>query len=381
MTQWITAGLAVDFLVVYLMPSLTATAPPSPVPTQNPVAVAEKLPDIGLDSFSGPVSYAQAVEKAAPAVVNIYTVKHQTDTPVPFADDPFFQSYFGDTLRQLRAPDGTSLGSGVIVGNEGYVLTNNHLVEGADEIQVLLQDARRVSASIVGTDPETDLAVLKIILPDLPTVMIREAADLRVGDVVMAIGNPFGVGQTVTLGIVSATGRNRLGLSTFEDFIQTDAAINPGNSGGALIDATGRLVGINTAIFSRAGGSEGIGFAIPAHLVVKVMSAIVTSGYVPRGWLGAEIGPLPTIVSNDPQLPRTGGILVGNVVPSGPAARAGVVTGDVITHINGTPVSNPHLAVNLVVDTTPGETIYLTLFRSGELHSLQAVVTERPRSS
>jgi serine protease DegS len=248
---------------------------------------------------TSPVSYATAVEAAAPAVVNIFTTKVVTQRVQPLFDDPLLQHFFGDRLAVPRKRLETSLGSGVVVSPQGYILTNHHVIVDADEILLAFPDGRTATATLVGSDPDTDLAILKVSLSGLPAITLGRSADLRVGDVVLAIGNPYGVGQTVTQGIVSAVGRTQLGINSIEDFIQTDAAINPGNSGGALVDAYGRLVGINTAIFSRSGGSQGIGFAIPVDLAKGVMRQIIETGHVTRRWLGIELQDMtPTLAES-----------------------------------------------------------------------------------
>ena len=364
--QATTAGLAAAFVLLYIFPALRGDAGPQSHPA-NPLEVRVS-----------PVSYADAVQRAAPAVVNIYSAKQVTASN-PLYRDPVFRSFFGDVLSNPPERTISNLGSAVILSNEGYLLTNNHLITEGGEIQVMLKDGRATTAQIVGTDAETDLAVLRIDLPNLPIAMLNETDPLQVGDVVLAIGNPFGVGQTVTLGIVSATGRHRLGLSTYEDFIQTDAAINPGNSGGALIDAAGQLVGVNTAVFGRSGGSEGIGFAIPIKLATKVMRAIIKDGYVARGWLGAEIQSLPRDLAQMPILPKTGGVRIGFVVANSPANRAGLAPGDIITHMNGEPISSPRAAINYVADITPGDVIAIILLRAGDFTTIKATVGERPR--
>ena len=256
------AGLAIAFVVLLLRPDLLGQKRPI-------VEILESQPSSTSGLGSGPVSYSAAVDAAAPAVVNVYTTKIVTERPSPIFSNPFFQEFFGGQIAPRQRLE-SSLGSGVIVSDEGYILTNNHVVEGATGIEVALRDGRNAEAKLVGTDPESDLAILKIQLEKLPVITFSGKKSLHVGDVVLAIGNPFGVGQTVTMGIISATGRDRVGISTYENFIQTDAAINPGNSGGALIDARGNLVGINTAIFSKSGGSQGIGFAIPSNVVKRV---------------------------------------------------------------------------------------------------------------
>ncbi|HFD92090.1 MAG TPA: Do family serine endopeptidase [Gammaproteobacteria bacterium] len=324
----------------------------------------------------GAVTYATAVDAAAPAVVNIYTTKVITRRANPFFDDPFFRRFFGTPPpRQQRQ---TSLGSGVIINEEGYILTNNHVIDGSDEILVALHDERTVEASIVGTDPETDLAVLKISMKDLPSIIMGDSDQLRVGDVVLAIGNPFGVGQTVTQGIVSAKGRSQLGISTFENFIQTDAAINPGNSGGALINAYGSLVGINTAIFSRSGGSQGIGFAIPVTLVKSIMKQIIEHGEAVRGWLGVEIQTLTPALAESFGLKDTKGIIIAGILRNGPADHAGLQAGDIITAIDGKAVIDANNALNLIAQAMPGETLSLRGLRNGQEFTIEATIGRRP---
>src|SRR4051812_29534969 len=257
-------------------------------------------------------SYSEAVRRATPAVVNVFTSKDVKNPQHPFLSDPLFRHFFGDR-SDPEAQRASSLGSGVIVSPKGYILTNHHVVEAADEIEVALADGKKLKARLVGSDPETDLAVLHVANASLPSITFGDAEGLRVGDVVLAIGNPFGVGQTVTMGIVSALGRNQLGINTFENFIQTDAAINPGNSGGALIDASGNLIGINTAIYSRSGGSLGIGFAIPASSARQVMEQIVASGSVTRGWIGVEAQEMTPDLAASFQATRSGGVLIAGV--------------------------------------------------------------------
>ncbi len=335
---------------------------------------------IDAAQFGGGIaSYAAAVERAAPAVVNIYTRKIVTERPYTLFDDPFFRRFFGN--RGLPAPRQrieNSLGSGVIVNAEGYILTNNHVIEGADEIEVVLADDRIARAAIVGTDPESDLAVLKIGASDLPFIVFGDSDAIRVGDVVLAIGNPFGVGQTVTSGIVSAKGRSDLGLSTFENFIQTDAAINPGNSGGALINTLGELIGINTAIFSRSGGSQGIGFAIPANLVKGIMAQIIEHGHAVRGWLGVEMQDLNPALAESFGLRSEAGALVAGVRRNSPAHRAGIVPGDIIIAAAGQPIYNSKALMNIIASHPPGSTLRLTIVRGGKSIELEAVMGERP---
>ncbi|WP_079203123.1 Do family serine endopeptidase AlgW [Pseudomonas sp. CC6-YY-74] len=325
----------------------------------------------------GPVSYADAVGTASPAVANLYTAKFVNKPTHPMFEDEQFRKFFGDNLPKQRRME-SSLGSAVIMSTEGYLLTNNHVVTGADQIVVALRDGRETLARIIGSDPETDLAVLKIDLPDLPAITLGRSDNIRIGDVTLAIGNPFGVGQTVTMGIISATGRNQLGLNTYEDFIQTDAAINPGNSGGALVDAHGNLVGINTAIFSKSGGSQGIGFAIPVKLALEVMQAIIEQGQVIRGWLGIEVQPLTPELAESFGLEGRPGIVVAGIYRDGPAQKAGLQPGDLILNIDGEAASDGRRSMNQVARTKPGGKIRIEILRNGERQELSAEIGVRP---
>ncbi|UZJ61381.1 trypsin-like peptidase domain-containing protein [Pseudomonas sp. KU26590] len=328
----------------------------------------------------GPVSYADAVTNAAPAVANLYTTKmvNNNNKPNhPLFDDPQFRRFFGDNLPKQKRME-SSLGSAVIMSPEGYLLTNNHVTSGADQIVVALKDGRETIAKVVGSDPETDLAVLKIDLKNLPSITLGRSDAIRIGDVALAIGNPFGVGQTVTMGIISATGRNQLGLNTYEDFIQTDAAINPGNSGGALVDANGNLTGINTAIFSKSGGSQGIGFAIPTKLALEVMKSIIEHGQVIRGWLGIEVQPLTQELSESFGLKDRPGIVVAGIFRDGPAQKAGLQLGDVILSINGEPAGDGRRSMNQVARTKPTDKIAIQVMRNGKELKLTAEVGVRP---
>ena len=322
----------------------------------------------------GQASYADAVSSAAPAVVNLYSTKLVNKS----AQKPTTNRglYSDDVLKQRRME--SSLGSGVIISPEGYLLTNNHVVDGADQIVVALKDGRETLAQVVGTDPETDLAVLKIDLPDLPAITLGRSEQIRIGDVALAIGNPFGVGQTVTMGIISATGRNQLGINTYEDFIQTDAAINPGNSGGALVDAQGTLLGINTAIFSKSGGSQGIGFAIPTKLAMDVMRAIIEQGRVIRGWLGIEIQPLTPELAESFGMEGRPGIIVAGLYRNGPGYLAGLQPGDVILNIDGEAASNGRRSMNQVARKKPGDSVSIEVLRGGKVLEMQATVGVRP---
>ncbi|GAB6043785.1 Do family serine endopeptidase [Endothiovibrio diazotrophicus] len=333
----------------------------------------------GATTLSGPVSYAPAVEKASPAVVNVYTSKTITRRSHPLLDDPLFRELFGN-LAGPRQQTQTSLGSGVIVSPEGYVLTNHHVVEGADQIELLLADGRAREARVIGSDPDTDLAVLQVDIDQPPSIVLGDSSKLRVGDVVLAIGNPFGVGQTVTQGIVSATGRSRLGLSTYENFIQTDAAINPGNSGGALINAFGELVGINTAIFSKSGGSQGIGFAIPVQLARQVLEQIIEHGHALRGWLGVEIQDITPELAESFRLPESRGALIAGVLRQGPAHRAGMQPGDVVTEAGEQAIHDATDLLNHVAQQPPGTHLKLTGIRNGRPFAIDATVGERPEA-
>ncbi|MDO9189876.1 MAG: Do family serine endopeptidase [Sulfurimicrobium sp.] len=320
----------------------------------------------------------QAARKAMPSVVNIFTSK---ETPVPrhpLMDDPIFRHFFGDRLES-EPQQQSSLGSGVIVSKEGYILTNHHVVEAADEIEVAHADGRTRSAKVIGTDPETDLAVVKINLPNLSAITFGRVEEAQVGDVVLAIGNPFGVGQTVTMGIISALGRSHLGINTYENFIQTDAAINPGNSGGALVDGDGNLIGVNSAIFSKSGGSLGIGFAIPGSLAKQVMEQIIQDGAVTRGWIGVEVQDITPELAESFKLPSPNGTLIAGVLRGGPADKAGVKPGDILMEINGKPVKDSSAMLNQISALAPGEPAALKLMRSKTVVALQVNVGKRPK--
>src|SRR5471032_2629392 len=325
----------------------------------------------------GPSSYADAVDLAAPAVANLYTKMVNSKAARPLFEDPQLRRFFGDNLPKQKRME-SSLGSAVIMSPEGYLLTNNHVTSGADQIVVALKDGWETLARVIGSDPETDLAVLKIDLKNLPSITIGRSDSIRIGDVALAIGNPFGVGQTVTMGIISATGRNQLGLNTYEDFIQTDAAINPGNSGGALVDANGNLTGINTAIFSKSGGYQGIGFAIPIKLALDVMKSIIEHGQVIRGYLGIEVQPLTPELAESFGLKDRPGIVVSGVLRDGPVQKAGLQLGDVILSINGEPATDGRRSMNQVARTKPGEKVTIQVMRNGKELKLVAEVGLRP---
>ena len=325
----------------------------------------------------GPVTYADAVTRAAPAVANLYTTKVVNKNAKPLFEDPQFRHYFGNNAPKQKRME-SSLGSAVIMSPEGYLLTNNHVTMGADQIVVALKDGRETLARVIGSDPETDLAVLKIDLKKLPAITIGRSDTLRIGDVALAIGNPFGVGQTTTMGIISATGRNQLGLNNYEDFIQTDAAINPGNSGGALVDANGNLTGINTAIFSKSGGSQGIGFAIPINLAMEVMKSIIEHRQVIRGWLGIEVQPLTPDLAESFGLSGRPGIVVAGIFRDGPAQKAGLQLGDVILSIDGVPASDGRRSMNQVARIKPSDKVSILVMRNGKETKLTAEIGLRP---
>ena len=323
-----------------------------------------------------------AASRALPSVVYIYTSQAVRQRRNPLLNDPFFRHFFGEPpeLRD-RTQQRQGLGSGVIVDREGYILTNNHVVEGADAIEVALQDGEKYSAQLIGRDPESDLAVIRI-QPEhdqpLPAITLAAPASLAVGDSVLAIGNPFGVGQTVTHGIVSALGRNHLGINTYENFIQTDAAINPGNSGGALVDAQGHLVGINTAIYSQSGGSMGIGFAIPVSQVKTVMEQIIEHGAVIRGWIGVEVQEITPDLAVSFQLKNTQGTLIAGVMRNGPAADAGIRPGDILLSVNGEAVVDPQTMLARIAAQRPGQSIPVRLLRNGRETQLNVLIGKRP---
>jgi serine protease DegQ len=371
-SQAVTVALALLFVVATLKPEWLQRAPGQMLPQIVSIAT---VPD-GPAASAPAGSMAGAARRAAPAVVSIAASKAPVKNP--HADDPWFRFFFGLRGTPQNAEPQRGLGSGVIVSPEGYLITNHHVVDGADEIEVLLADGRQAQATVVGTDPETDVAVLKIDLPKLPAVVFGNSDQLQVGDQVLAIGNPFGVGQTVTAGIVSALGRNQLGINTFENFIQTDAAINPGNSGGALVDSAGNLVGINTAIFSRTGGSLGIGFAIPAATARGVMEGLVKDGRVVRGWIGVEPRDLTPDLAESLRLPVKSGVLITGVLQDGPASSGGIRPGDVVTKIGGKAVANTAELLNVVAALSPGSDAPIAVQRGDKALDVTVKVAQRP---
>lgn len=362
--QTVTVCLGILFIVATLRPDWLRLAPEAPDVLANVPAIQ--------------ASYADAVAAAVPAVVNVYTSKKVRVPIVPLPNDPELNRLFRSLPGFSRNKPTTNLGSGVIVRHDGYVLTNYHVIEAADAIEVALSDGRKAKAELVGADPDSDLAVLKIDLPKLSVITFNSRHEVRVGDVVLAIGNPFGVGQTTTMGIVSALGRDRLGINTYENFIQTDAAINPGNSGGALIDATGHLIGINTAIYSESGGSLGIGFAIPARTAHKIMDQIIQAGSVTRGWLGVEPQDITPDLARAFRLSENDGVIIARVLTHGPAWRGGLRVGDIVMKINGQDVLDTISFLSQVASLAPGDSVNLTLSRNGKNKTVVIQVGKRP---
>jgi serine protease DegQ len=372
--QVVTVALALYFVVAALRPDWLGR-----MPVQVPVgAGARDVPVLQAQSGPAPASYRDAAGRAMPAVVNILTSKASREAH-PILKDPFFRRFFGD--RMPPEEQMSSLGSGVIVSAEGYILTNFHVVEGADQIEVGLADGRKAAARVVGTDPETDLAVIRIGERNLPVMVLGQPDEARVGDVVLAIGNPFGVGQTVTMGIISAVGRNNLHINHFENFIQTDAAINFGNSGGALVDVHGNLLGINSAIYSQTGGSIGIGFAIPVSTARTVLESIIQHGQVVRGWIGIESQDITPELADSFGLGRSSGAIIAGVVRNGPADRAGVRPGDILLAVEGKIVKNTGDMLNLIAQLAPGAKATLKLMRQNRESTVDVTVGKRPRPS
>ncbi|MCH4244689.1 S1C family serine protease [Acinetobacter gerneri] len=356
--------------------------PKAPIAADGVKMPAEKVePLVNTSRSGGVVSYSAAVKVAAPAVVNIFTTQKVNNRTInPLLNDPAFREFFGDQLpRQNENEKENSLGSGVIVRPDGYILTNNHVIAQADQIVVGLQDGRRAVAKVIGTDPDTDLAVIKIELDKLPVLPFKLSGN-EVGDVVLAIGNPFGVGQTVTQGIISALGRSDLGINTYEDFIQTDAAINPGNSGGALIDVAGNLIGVNTAIFSQSGGNLGIGFAIPAKVCEQVLNAILKDGRVIRGQLGIQLS-ATTQTDEDVLAPRQAGVVVAGILKGGPADQGGIKVGDKILKVNNETVDSVSHLMNYVALQAPGSVVKIQVQRGDQTLQADVKVTERKAPS
>lgn len=355
--------------------------------SEKAVKVNLTLDERPISREAGSTSYAPIVKKVAPGVVRVFTSSTSQPTSYQPDMDDFFRRFFGDRFqsprrgRNMQAPRQQGIGSGVIITKDGYILTNNHVVDGADEVKVALQDGREFEAKVIGRDPKSEVAVIKIDASNLPAVALADSDKVEVGDIVLAVGNPFGIGQTVTKGIVSATGRGgTLGLD-YEDFIQTDAAINPGNSGGALVDIEGRLIGINTAILSRSGGNMGIGFAIPTNLARDVMEDLIKDGHVTRGFLGVMIQDLtPSLAQQFDVKEGTKGALIGDVSPRGPAEKAGLKSGDVVVEFGGKKITDSRHLKLQVARTAPGSTVPVKILRDGTPKTIQVTVRELPGS-
>ena len=367
--QTVTIALAIVFTVSTLKPEWLPQG-------QRIIALQEASSSAGGEARSAG-SYRDAARAALPAVVHIYTTQQVRQQRHPLFDDPIFRHFFGERPEGQNQRN-SGLGSGVVVSQNGYILTNFHVIDAADDIQVSLNDGKTYKARIVGADPESDLAVLHIEASGLPAITFGQMDNLSVGDVVLAIGNPFGVGQTVTMGIVSALGRSHLGINTFENFIQTDAAINPGNSGGALVDAQGNLVGINTAIYSRTGGNHGIGFAIPVSSARSIMEQIIENGSVTRGWIGVEAQEITPELAESFSLPNTDGALIAGVVRGSPADKAGIRPGDVLLSVNGKAVTDPQVMLDLIADLKPEDRAGFRLRRDRSILELQVRIGKRP---
>ncbi|WP_447969441.1 DegQ family serine endoprotease [Nitrospira sp. M1] len=389
---------SLGFVIIIAIFVLSAFVQCSEVPGGSAPVAEATTTDVETEPKARPVNVAtvslpsnetfiKVSKEAMASVVNISSSrkvgKSKKSQQAPFFNDPFFRKFFGEEFeeqfKQPRKRKEQGLGSGVIVRADGYIVTNNHVVEKADELTVLFSDKRKYPAKLIGTDPKTDLAVIKVEATGLPTLPWGDSSALQVGEMVLAVGNPFGLNQTVTMGIISAVGRANMGIVDYENFIQTDAAINPGNSGGALVNLSGQLIGINTAIFSQTGGYMGIGFAIPSRMVKNVMESLIGHGKVIRGWLGVSIQELTHDLAEQFDVPDTSGALVGDVFAESPAGRAGVQRGDIIRHFNGKPVKDPTHLRSLVAETPPNSEIVLSIWRDGTDRELSVDIGEMPK--
>lgn len=364
-TVWFISGL-----IFSLNPGLSSHSY-----TQNS-KVSEQSIDILTKTGQAMAEIAEAVK---PAIVNISTTRTiKIQGRDQFLDDPFFKRFFGDQFKMPKERKTAGLGSGVIVSSDGYILTNYHVIKDADEIKVLLSDKRDFKGKVVGTDPKTEIAVIKIEATNLPTIKWGDSNRLKVGEIVLAIGNPYGLNQTVTMGIVSAVGRANVGIAEYEDFIQTDAAINPGNSGGAMVNVKGELVGINTAIFSTSGGYQGIGLAIPSDMAKDVMDSLIAKGKVVRGWLGVSVQSITPELAKQFNLKEEKGALVGDVVEESPAEKAGIQRGDIITAYEGKKIDEPYQLRNMVANTSPSKEVELTIVRENTTKTIKVTISEQP---
>ncbi|EDT07569.1 trypsin-like peptidase domain-containing protein [Paraburkholderia graminis] len=376
--QAVTVLLALMFIIATLKPQWLQRQGQFGKQLAEPiVALREVAPGMG----SGPAtaSYADAAQKAMPAVVNVFSSKDGSLPPDPRAKDPLFRYFFGDkNNRRQREQPAANLGSGVIVSSEGYILTNQHVVDGADQIEIALADGRTTNAKVIGIDPETDLAVLKVNMTNLPTITLGRMEQTRVGDVVLAIGNPFGVGQTVTMGMSARSAASPSASIVFENFARSDAAMNPGNSGGALVDVNGNLLGINTAIYSRSGGSLGIGFAIPVSTARSVLESIITTGSVTRGWIGVEPQDVTPEIAESFGLDQKSGAIVAGVLKNGPADRAGIKPGDILMSVNGQEITDTTRLLNVIAQIKPGTAAKVHLVRKNRELDVDVVIGKRP---
>ncbi|MBI3712578.1 MAG: trypsin-like peptidase domain-containing protein [Burkholderiales bacterium] len=373
--QTVTVGLALWFIVTTLKPEWVRHS--FSINKSVSLSSSATLIEAPINSAQNQNSYHLAAKRAMPSVVNINATRTGGQSKNPMHNDPFFKRFFGDQIKP-RSERPSSSGSGVIMSPQGHILTNNHVIQGTDSIEVSLADGRQAQAKIIGTDPDTDLAVIQIDLKDLPAITLGHSDQASVGDVVLAIGNPFGVGQTVTMGIISALGRDSVGINTYENFIQTDAAVNPGNSGGALIDAAGNLLGINSAIYSQNGGSLGIGFAIPVSTIKMVMEAIITDGQVVRGYLGIGPEDITSEMAESFNIQQTKGSIIAAIVRGGPADQAGMKPGDICTEIDGKAFQNSREMMNRIASLKPNSKAKLKVFRQAKELSLEILVGKRP---
>ena len=381
---WLTFAqvATICFAVALGIRTIEPDFPQNLIQKKTPILIKQVEAPESTATPTAPVStYRNAVQKAMPAVVNIYTSKKAAANPhQKYFNDPLFRHFFGDQFDEEPEPQlENSLGSGVIISEDGLIITNHHVIASADEIEVALSDGRKLAAKTVGTDPETDLALIKVTATSLPAITFASSDKLNIGDVVLAIGNPFGVGQTVTQGIVSALGRNHLGINTFENFIQTDASINPGNSGGALIDSNGDLVGINSAIYSRDGGSMGIGFAIPISIAQQVIEQISTNGNVTRGWIGIEAQDLTPELAESFKLNSNQGTLIAGVLRNSPADKAGLKPGDILLAIDNKPVFDSGSMLNLIAALKPNQESTVKVYRDGKSVEVSIQIGTRPK--
>ncbi len=378
--QTATICLAALFVISTLRPELLPWNMHSSIQNNSIVTIKETASnqEATLNTMSDLNGFSKAAKIAMPSVVNVFTTKEVKVPAHPLLNDPMFRRFFGDRFEE-QTKRSSSLGSGVIVSPEGYILTNHHVVAAADEIEIALADGRKAKASIIGSDPETDLAVVKVNLKGLPSITFGRSDQAKVGDIVLAIGNPFGLGQTVTMGIISALGRKQLGINTYENFIQTDAAINQGNSGGALVDITGNLIGINTAIYSQTGGSIGIGLSIPTIVAKQIMEQIIKTGSVTRGWIGVEVQNLTQELADSFKLSSPNGVLIAGVYKNSPADHAGIKPGDVLVAVENKEITNSSDMLNMIAALSPGQTATFTVVRSQAEESIEISIGKRPK--